>query len=173
MAVMGDQSAEVWAEELRRTGRVVFPQRPRATGFRVVLFLLPCVIAAKAIPDMREDEGFGRMFAVLAVVSGVTLLGMIVWQAVTGRPVMVVDRQGIHRGRKLMLWADIGSIGIPHGPGFSQTLPIIPTDVWAKGLTLSQENVRDVVAFAHWLEEVLKDQRRLASTLRLPPAQDD
>jgi hypothetical protein len=86
---------------------------------------------------------------------------------------MTVDRQGIHRGRRLMLWTDIGSIGIPHGRGFSQTLPIIPADVWAKDLTLSQENVRDVLAFAHWLEEVLKEQRRLASTLRLPSGQDD
>lgn len=90
MAVMGDASAEVWAEELRRTGRVVFPQRPRAMALNVI---------------------FGG-------------------------------------------WACV-SVG--------------PADVWAKDLTLRRDNVRDVVAFAHWLEELLKEQRRLAAALRLPP----
>jgi hypothetical protein len=173
MAVMGDATAEVWAEELRRTGRVVFPQRPRAMAFRLVLFVLPCVMAVDAFANMREEGGFGRILAFLVVASVVAGLGFIVWQAITWRPVMIVDRQGIRRGRRLMLWTDIGSIGIPHGPGFVQTLPIIPADVWAKDLTLSQENVRDVLAFAHWLEEVLKEQRRLAGTFRLPPGRDD
>jgi hypothetical protein len=173
MAVMGDASADVWAKELRWTGRVVFPQRPRAMVFKVAIAVLPCVMIASDFSDMLKGGGFGRILAFLILASSIACFGYIASQRITGRPVMVVDRQGIHHGRKVMLWTDVGSIGIPHGPGFIQTLPIIPADVWAKDLTLSQENVRDVLAFAHWLEEVLKDQRRLASTLRLPPARDD
>jgi len=165
MAVMGDASAEVWAEELRRTGRVVFPQRPRAIAFRVVLFVLPCVMAAKTFPDMRAEGGFARSLGFLLVSLVIAGLGHLVWQASTRRPVLTVDREGIRFGRKFRPWTEIGAIGIPHGHGFARTLPIIPADVWAKDLTLRQDNVRDVLAFAHWLEEVLKEQRRLATGL--------
>jgi hypothetical protein len=170
---MGDASAEVWTEELRRTGRVVFPQRPRAFVFKVIVLLLPCVMTAGSFPDMLEEGGFARILGFLLLALVIASLGYLVWQAITRRPVLIVDRQGIRFGRKFMPWTDIGAIGIPHGAGVLATLPIIPADVWAKDLTLSQENVRDVLAFALWLEEVLKEQRRLAGTFRLPRGQDD
>jgi len=120
MAVMGDASAEVWAEELRRTGRVVFPQRPRAIAFRVVLFVLPCVMAAKTFPDMRAEGGFARSLGFLLVSLVIAGLGHLVWQASTRRPVLTVDREGIRFGRKFRPWTEIGAIGIPHGHGFAQ-----------------------------------------------------
>ncbi|TCO34469.1 hypothetical protein EV652_102535 [Kribbella steppae] len=164
MAVMGDASAEVWAEELRRTGRVVFPQRPRAFVFKAVITVWPAVMAVNASPSMLEEGGFSRVLAFFLFALFIGSAGYLVWQAITRRPVLTVDRAGIRSGRKFMPWIEIGAIGIPHGPGFLQTLPIIPANVWAKDLTLSQENVRDVLALARWLEEVLKEQRRLAVT---------
>ncbi|MFG1817138.1 hypothetical protein ACGFIF_25500 [Kribbella sp. NPDC049174] len=166
---MGEASPEVWAEELRRAGRVVFPQRRRALTFKVVITVLPCATTGTSFTSVVEDGGVARLLAFALVASVVGCLGFIGWQAITRRPMVTVDRQGIRSGRKFMAWTDVGSIGIPHGLGFAQTLPIIPADVWAKDLTLSQENVRDVLAFARWLEDVLNEQRRLAGAFRLPP----
>jgi hypothetical protein len=164
MAAMGDASAEVWAAELRRTGRVVFPQRPRAFAFKLVIAALPVVMSVNSFPRMLEEGSFARVLAFLLLAVFVGCIGYLIWQAITRRPVLTVDREGIRSGRKFMPWTEIGAIGIPHGPGFFQTLPIIPADVWAKDLTLSQENVRDVLALARWLEQVLKEQRRAAVT---------
>lgn len=172
MAVMGDATAEVWADELRRTGRVVFPQRPRAVAFKFVWLALPCIMMANSFPDMLEEGGFARILAFFMATLLVAGFGYIVWQAITGRPVLTVDRQGIRFGRRFMPWTDIGAIGIPQRPGLG-TLPIIPADVWAKDLTLSRDNVRDFHAFARWLEDVLKEQHRPAGTFRLPPGRGD
>ncbi len=173
MAVMGEASAEVWAEELHRTGRVVFPQRPRAFVFKIVILAWLCLSTARSFPSMQEAGGFVRILGFLLAMGTIGCLGYLGWQAVTGRPVLIVDRLGIRSGRKFMPWTDIGTIGIPHGPRFARTLPILPDDVWAKGLTLSQDNVRDVFAFAHWLEAVLKEQRLPGNALRLPPGRND
>jgi hypothetical protein len=168
--VMGDESPEVWSEELRRHGRVVFPARRRFTAAWGGLF---CVVFgvnhAGSLIDNLADGGAGRFFGLLGLAGILTMLGLVGWQLVTQRPVVIVDHEGIRVGRKrFMAWNAVGTIGIPTGPKFFMNVPVLPQNVWAKELRLAQANVKDIPAFAHWLEDVLKEQRRLAT----PPGEE-
>jgi hypothetical protein len=140
---------------------VVFPVRRRRVivvpGIIVLLFV---VKSAVSFGTSLDEGGWEPIFEGLALTCWLTIAGALTWQLVTQRPLLIVDHEGIHRGREHFLpWTEIGTIGQPHGPRFRLTLPIIPTNVWAKHLTLTQDNVRDIRAFAHWLEAVLEEER--------------
>jgi hypothetical protein len=165
MAVMGEEAADVWTDEFRRTGRVVFPVRRRPVVVRFALFSVPFVSSLLSSADRWDEGGATRFFNFLGVAGFLLLVGVHGWQLMTRRPELTVDHQGIRVDRKrFMPWTEIGTIGIPHGPKFLMTLPVLPNDVWAKHLTLSQDNVRDIPALARWLEQVLKDHRRSTTT---------
>ncbi|GAB2672527.1 hypothetical protein [Kribbella swartbergensis] len=165
MAVMGEQPAEVWVDELRRRGRVVFPlRRRRLMVMPGIIVLLFASKSAASFVNSHDEGGWGPIIEGLALAGWLTVAGALTWMLITQRPQLIVDHEGIRHGRKRFLpWTEIGTIGLPHGPRFHLTLPIIPTNVWAKHLTLGQENVRDLQAFAHWLEDVLKQHRTAQS----------
>ncbi|MFC6161672.1 hypothetical protein [Kribbella jiaozuonensis] len=94
MRDVGDVSAEVWDEELRRTGRVVFPLRRRSALQALlpllavaVLVVLGPLLAGAPPPDVDV------LFVVAAYA---VLIGPPVYQLVTQRPA-VVDLDGILR----------------------------------------------------------------------------
>jgi hypothetical protein len=164
MAVMGEAPPEVWADELRRTGRVVFPLRRKRlviqrACFTGVFALNPALSFTEWIHAGGQRLALG-LFSVALIVM---ILGLSTWQFITQRPMVIVDHDGIRTGRTYLPWTTIGSIGIPTGPKFSMLVPIIPTNVWAKHHPLTQDNIRNIPAFAHWLEEVLAERRRTAA----------
>ncbi|MEI8410281.1 MULTISPECIES: hypothetical protein [unclassified Kribbella] len=161
MAVMGDQSAEVWAEELRRTGRVVFPVRRRPALIRlaavVLLFGGSQVSSLIDLPDAGKAEVILTLLGLSAVLC---LVGMCVWQLITRRPVVIVDGEGIRTGRKAFIaWTELGTIGTPGGPAPLMTVPLIPNNVWAKHLAVPRDNVKDLPALATWLTALLDSHR--------------
>ena len=164
MAVMGEAPPEAWAEEFRRTGRVVFPLRRRS----LVMDLAqpPFVVALVGFQLPRAlDAGGAMRISYLVLVAALPLaIGFSVWQLVTQRPALTVDHEGIRFRRKFMPWSEIGAIGIATGPVWFGTMPIIPKDVWAKDLRLYQRNVRDLPAFRRWLETLLDEHRRSSSS---------
>jgi hypothetical protein len=121
MTVMGEAPPEAWTDELRRTGRVVFPLRRQPLVWRTSTLIIPMVFVATAAPGALE---YGIRF---------------------GR-------------RKFMPWSEIGALGSPGSPTFDQTFTVIPNTRRRK-LTLRQQNVRDLPAFRHWLEELLAQHR--------------
>ncbi|MEU4604214.1 hypothetical protein AB0F43_14635 [Kribbella sp. NPDC023972] len=169
MAVMGEEQPEVWTAELQRSGRVLFPVRRRPVLIRSVLFGI--VFGANLADSLIDDLNAGgarRVMTLLGLAVVLMIVGLCFWQVTTRRPILIVDREGIRLGRKrFMPWTDVGTIGIPTGPKFFMNVPVLPANVWAKELRLSQDNVKDIPAFAHWLEDVLKEQRRLTT----PPGQ--
>jgi membrane protein YdbS with pleckstrin-like domain len=161
MTVMGERLAEDWTDELRHTGRVVFPLRRRPMLWQLGLGLVPLsLITVFLVPD--ELHGTSAERHALAVGLFVFSLGMAwaAWQFITQRPAITVDHNGIHRGRKFIPWTDIGAIGLATGPLWARALPIIPRNTARKDLVLSGFNVRDLPAFRRWLEDLLADQRR-------------
>ena len=161
MAVMGEESPERWADEWRRTGRVVFPlrRRPVLWGFAQLL-VVGTVIAVFGLPDMVEYGGGARIAAFVLAPLYVFGIGLGIWQLVAQRPVVIVDQDGIRRGkRKFMPWSEIGAIGIANGSVWGMSLPIIPKDAWGKDLRLYQQNVRHMPAFRRWLEILLAEHR--------------
>jgi hypothetical protein len=164
MTVMGERLPEAWMVEMHRNGRVEFPLRRWSfLQFPVLLVLPVALMGASGIPEML-DSGW-RFYAYLLILMYVVLVVGVVWQLVTQRPVLVVDRRGIHQGRRhFMSWDDIGSIGPVSGPKPSRQLQIFPKNVWAKNLTLTQQHVNDLQAFRTWLNELLAEQRRTATS---------
>jgi type IV secretory pathway TraG/TraD family ATPase VirD4 len=159
MAVMGERLPEAWMVELHRNGRVEFPLR-RWTVMRWPL-LLPGLFFAAPMLEMLDGEW--RLAGYLMILAYAGVVAAVVWQLVTQRPVVIVDRRGIHRGRRrFMGWSDIGSLGLMSGPKLARQFPVIPKDVRAKNLVLGQEHVNDLRAFRSWLDELLDEYRRAA-----------
>ena len=165
MTVMGEAPPEVWAEELRRTGRVVFPLRRRPVIWTCAYpLVVSTVVLALWLPDALEASQAERISALAAVGLFVFAMALGVWQVVTQRPMLTVDHDGIRFRRKFRPWTEVGAIGIATGPVWARKLPIIPKDVWAKDLFLGQANVRDLPAFRRWLEVLLEEHSRSAVT---------
>ncbi|MFD7155828.1 hypothetical protein ACFV9C_14570 [Kribbella sp. NPDC059898] len=167
MTVMGERPAEDWSDELRRTGRVVFPLRRRPMLWQFGFGLAPlAVMAVFLVPD--EMHGTTAERHALVVWLFMVVLGLIggAWQFLARRPAVTVDHEGIRRGsRKLIAWSEIGAIGIATGPLWARALPIIPQNTARRDLLLSGMNIRDLIAFRHWLEDLLADHRGTASSI--------
>lgn len=163
MAVMGERLPEAWMVELHRNGRVEFPLRrwtfvwmPGSPLFLVGL------ISVGRIPEMLDSDW--RVVGYLMILAYVGIAVAIVWQLVTQRPVVVVDRRGIQHGRRFMAWHEIGSIAFISGPKLMRRFSVMPKNVWGKNLVLTQQHVNDLQAFRGWLEELLAEHRATPSS---------
>jgi hypothetical protein len=164
MTVMGERLPEAWMVEMHRNGRVEFPLRRWSFLQFPMLFLAgPTLLTAGRLPDMLDDAT-GRFLAYLLIAAYVCLVIAIVWQLVTQRPYVVVDRTGIRSGRRFMPWTDVGSIGLIRGPRPIRQLPIHPKNVWAKDLVLTQQHINDLESFKTWLTELLTNHREPTNT---------
>lgn len=163
MAVMGDRSPEAWMVEWQRSGRVEFPlRRWTFVQFPGLLLIAWVGFTGARVPGMLDD-GSWRYVAYLLILGYIGAAVMMVWQLVTQRPVLVVDRSGLHLGRRrFMAWSDIGGIGFVAGSRVIRQLPIQPKDVWAKNLILTQQHVSDLPAFRLWLGQLLDERRGLS-----------
>ena len=152
MRVLGESSPETWSDELRRTGRVVFPVRRKRLGIqRGCIAVLLGLDPALSFDDWLDAGGVRLGFGLLSVVLILTLVGVSAWQSITQRPTVTIDHEGIHYLKTFLPWNEIGTIGPPHGPRMFRVLPITPTNRWSRQLTLTQDNVKDLSAFATWL----------------------
>jgi hypothetical protein len=139
---------DVWSDELRRTGRVVFPIRRLTVVVRC--FLPAVVLAFMAEVSFNLDRDLGIADDILRVaqlLTVLTLLGVGTWHLITGRPTVTVDHEGFRVGRRRFLpWAAIDPIPIPHGQGLLTTLRLHPK------VTITRDNVKDISSFARWLD---------------------
>lgn len=142
--------------ELHRNGRVEFPLRRWAF---VSLPLAPLIImacfGAIRLPDMLDSSWRVVGYVAIAAYAGIAIV--IGWQLVTQRPVVIVDRNGIHR---FIPWTDISSIGPLSGPKLARQFLIFPKNVRAKNLVLTQQHANDLQSFRAWLEELLTEHRQ-------------
>jgi hypothetical protein len=154
-------SAEGWSEELRRTGRVVFPVRRLVV---VVRTFAPAAVDGMFIM-MAVDRGLGtpeRVLLVVKVLAFGILVGIGGWQLSTGRPEVTVDLGGVRVGRrKFLAWNAIRPIHVPQGQGMFTELRLLPRDPHAKKLTIGRDQLKDIPTFARWLEE-----QRLSRSLK-------
>jgi hypothetical protein len=170
MTVMGERLPEAWMVEWHRNGRVEFPLRRWSMLYPPVVLILPmALLSMNGIPGMIGDGGGRRLFAYLLIAMYAAVVIGIAWQLVTQRPVLVVDRRGIHLGRRrFMPWTDIGSVGPVTGGKLARHVPVNPKNVWAKNLPLSHHHVNDLQAFQTWLTELLDEHRQSARAADQP-----
>ncbi|MFF1820983.1 hypothetical protein ACFVWG_27005 [Kribbella sp. NPDC058245] len=155
MPTMGELTAADWTAEFERNGRVVFPLRRRPYLLRGVVILL--VFGPSRVLNLIEiadQSDYRRVATVIGATFLLLLIGLGTWQLITRRPILVVDTEGIHYGRKFMGWDAVGTAGIPRGPGFFRVLPVLPANVWAKELQIHRDNVHDLSAFSDWLNSL-------------------
>jgi hypothetical protein len=159
MVVMGERPPEVWTDEWRRSRRVVFPLR-RWTYVQLPVLPMLAFIALSA-PGVAAllDDGLLRYAAWVVIAAYAGGIGTVVWQLVTRRPVLVVDRRGLRRGPRFLPWNEIGGVGFVTGPRPARQLPVQPKDARARNLVLTQQHVSDLSAFRLWLGELLDEYR--------------
>jgi hypothetical protein len=137
VAAPSGEPTAAWTAELERTGSVVFPQRRRRLWVRLaVIVLYSANTLWSIVDDVRQNElasvnGFLDVFTMALVLS---VAGFTVWQIVTRRPTLIVDRDGIHKGRRKrgLAWNEIVGVGEPTGIAGARSLPILPQDRWSK-----------------------------------------
>ncbi len=162
---MGEETADVWTDEFRRAGRVVFQVRRRPVLIRLVVVLLVGGYQLSSVIDSLDASTTELILRLLNFSCILFVVGFFGWQLVTRRPVLTVDHEGIHLGRKgFMAWTDIGSIALPTGTTIYRNVPVLPSDVWSKELRLPRDNVKDLPVLATWLTEILEEHRRSATT---------
>lgn len=162
MTVMGERLPEAWMVEWHRNRRVEFPLR-RWSWIQPPFLLVPVLglLSLRSVPGMLDDGGWWRLVGYLLVTGYAVLVVGVAWQIITQRPVLVIDRRGIHLGRRRFLpWDDVGSIGPVTGSKLARQLEIFQKNVWAKNLTLTQQHVNDLHAFCTWLDELLNEHRQ-------------
>lgn len=165
MQPIGDGPTEVWAAELRRSGRVVFPllrqpqlRQTRETGVFLVL------LAAFQLPHALQSGVVLRVIAI--VVTTVVAVGLCVsgWQLLTQQPVLTVDTAGIRLGRRRFLaWDEIAGVTELDTAGHELSFAVIPT-AGRRKLRLGPRHVRNVAAFRYWLIDLLATHRRTSAT---------
>src|SRR5687768_17145914 len=109
MPTAGDLTADVWDAEYRSTGRVVFPVRRFPAVLRVVLI---GVLTLLQIASMATSDQAVAWWVIdwLILTMATTALAYCLWQLATRRPTVVVDREGIRKGRKLITWSTITTL---------------------------------------------------------------
>lgn len=161
MAVMGEGSQVSWSEELRENGRVVFTLRPSwVLKMLGVLWLLVLVQLLRMFHSTDTDSKARIIFAVLFLAMAVASTAWYGWRILQRYPMLTVDQDGVRMGRNRFLpWAEVGTVGFVRAGLGQKRLPIVPKDQWAKELTVDQSAIKDIPAFARWLEGVLAEQR--------------
>jgi hypothetical protein len=160
-------TADAWTTELESTGQVVFPQRRKRLWIRAAIVAIFLANSLWSLIDhLRADEMHG-IVAVLRVTSlgaFVYIVGITVWQLVTRRPVVTVDRTGIRVGKKpkhVFSWHEIAHIDDPSGIRGIRTVQVQPVDRHGStALGISQDNVLDLSELAAWLRTLHTHQTR-------------
>jgi hypothetical protein len=122
--------------------------------------ILLVLLAVAELPHALKAGGVLRIVTV--VVTSAVVIGVCVsiWQLVTQRPVLTIDSSGIRLGRRRFVpWSRIDALTHLDGPPGDRWFSVVP-NVRGRKLRISQQHVRNTVAFRYWLGDVLEEQRR-------------
>ncbi len=107
---MAESDPQRWNDEFYRNGRLVL----RTARGRVTLLLLVCIVFTGAgIQQIGAGGARNRFEGILAVVLiGVLVIPALGWRLVTGRPVTVVEPQGVAVDSVRLGWDEILGIRV-------------------------------------------------------------
>jgi hypothetical protein len=160
-------TAATWTSEYETTGRVVFPQRRSRLLIRLVFFAL--LMASSLVSNLQhllagDVSGTLGVLRFTALAGFVCVVGITVWQLITRRPVVTVDRFGITSGKDgakgLVPWERIARIDAPSGLPGLRTVQVQPLDKHGStALGISQDNVQELAELTDWLRTLHQQQR--------------
>lgn len=114
-----------WRHELVTTGGWV----RRTPAGRMVLPALGCLgFTAVGVGLLATGSGVGLVVGGLAVLTfGLWFLPVVVWRAVTGKPVVRLDGRGLVVGRVAVPWAETAALGfVGRGRGRTVLVELTP-----------------------------------------------
>lgn len=161
-------TADTWSAELESTGQVVFPQRRRRLWIRgAIAALLFGNSLWSLIAHIRADDMTG-VVAVLRITSlgaFVYFLAITIWQLVTRRPVLTVNRTGVQIGKSdksSVTWTQVARIDDPplgtFVPGL-RSIQLQPIDRHgSRALAITHEYALDLTKLAAWLRTLHTNQ---------------
>jgi hypothetical protein len=148
---------ESWSSELESSGRVIFRPRRVRLVLRLIGFVILMALSVWTnIDHFRTDDASGALgvFRLTALAAFVYGTGWTLWQLIANKPVVMVDADGITRGRQLP-WSGITKIEDPSGvPGFRAVL-VQPTDRRTRPISIPQDNVDNLDELTPWLRSLL------------------
>ncbi|GAA1685106.1 hypothetical protein GCM10009745_31960 [Kribbella yunnanensis] len=154
MPSTGDLTVDVWDAEYRRTGEVVFPVRRFPAVLRVVLIGALTLLQAASMATSDQDVAWWVVdWLLLALATAV--LACCLWQLATRRPTLVINAEGIRKGRKLLTWSTITTLDF----SASSSGLRVRSDVPRKRLFIPRDNVRDLAMARAWLLHLQESHR--------------
>ncbi|WP_405061474.1 hypothetical protein OG474_07450 [Kribbella sp. NBC_01505] len=157
-SLMGELGVEAWDAEYRRIGRVVFRPRRRALLSRQMM-LSWLVVVVPSVGTVADWDSRGVWFYVRAAII-LLLLGTAVSSVVRilrGKPLLVVDTEGIRLGKGFTPWSAVATIGPPVKAFTSDHVPIRLTQ--GDSFTIPRDHVDDLAAFTTWLTHLHTERR--------------
>jgi hypothetical protein len=156
-------TADAWTAEFEAAGQVVFPQRRSRLLIRGAIGLVLLGNSAGiTIQRILADEMGGTMgvLRLTSLAAFVYLVGVTVWQLVTRRPVVTINREGIGLGRKTTFrWDSIARIDAPSGIPGMRSIQIQPVDRHRlSALGIPQDNVLELAELSTWLQALHAQQ---------------
>jgi hypothetical protein len=152
-----------WMKAWESKGEVVLPHRRRPLWWRAGLtLLLTANSCLSLLTTMRDEPALFKVVTTLAIPCWAWFFGYTVWQLITGRPILRIDRAGIHYGtrkRFQLSWDRIDTISDPIGKWLFAYLNIRPYDENPRRIPISHLHVEDLHPFARWLRVTLEAHR--------------
>ncbi|MFB6724115.1 hypothetical protein ACFCV3_28310 [Kribbella sp. NPDC056345] len=158
MPTTGELTADVWDAEYRSTGQVVFPVRRFPAVLRVVLIGLLTLLQIASMATTDQAVAWWVIdWLILAMAT--TALTYCLWQLATRRPTVVVDREGIRKGRKLITWSTITTLDF----SASSSGLRVRSEAPPKRMFIPRDNFRDLAMARAWLMHLHEFHRNSGS----------
>lgn len=160
-------TAATWTTEYETTGRVVFRQRRSRLLIRLVFFaLLMAASLVSNVQHLRAGDVSGTLgvLRLTALAGFVCVVGLTVWQLITRRPVVTVDRVGITLGKDgakgLVPWERIARIDAPSGLPGLRIVHVQPLERHGSpAVGIPQDNVQELAELTDWLRTLLAQRQ--------------
>jgi hypothetical protein len=107
--------------------------------------------------------GLWETSCVLFALTFVPQMSYLIWSLWTGRPLLIVDHEGVALGKNRLAWPEIKSIRISHlSPGGSVTIVCL-SDPRRRSIGVQTTHVEYLDNFAYWLRAVHNQQHTTSS----------
>ncbi|MFC5260800.1 hypothetical protein ACFPJ1_01665 [Kribbella qitaiheensis] len=178
---MSETEAAQWTTEFAKTGEVRVPPRRSVTALKTLLygFLLANEIGAVVSAALgRQNWRWWPLFCLVAAPALIPLIWWYVRMALFGRPVLVVDKDGVSLGRERLTWENVKTVESPNSVRRRPPDPRRPVDAsreWfglvtvvpatqrrTRQISVGKDHVRDLEGLGAWLD-ALRRQKQTGS----------
>jgi hypothetical protein len=165
VAELRSEGPAAWSAAWEAQGELVLRHRRRPLWWRAVLaFVLGANSCLSLVHNVHEHDEpmLYTVVSALAIPCWAWFFGYTTWQLITRRPILRVDKAGIHygsRSRYSIRWERIDTISDPIGQWLFAYVNVRPYDEKPRRLPITHVYVDDLHPFARWLRARLEEQR--------------